>query len=150
MLCDDINRCTVVRAELSCAEALRAEAYVFYDTCLRDMRRGDLQRLTVHAFRSDATNASAWHQTRVFASEGHTAHIHAWDPEDDSTAFSLTHDCHHLRRACDILPAVDCTGPGTMNNLRKQLHNYGYPDWRRPSQHVVGGSIEVWLYTSDQ
>ena len=129
MLLDDVSRHTVHRCEVKAAAALMAASRAFYAPIWASLSDDTDFNLTVHGFRSDATNSGIWQRQKLCALELETAYL-----EELPASRSFEWDWQFMfscqKRVSDLLPVGDGSGPGAIGMLLKTMSALGCPTWQ--------------------
>ena len=117
--------------------------------------------LVIHAIRSDATNSSVWHSSKLFGMELVTTYVRSTSGITDGATF--LERSRTRGQFADPQRVADSTAAGTHAMLRKQLQGLGVPVWERklaaeqqgqaaptgPDAAPLASPLRLWLITSD-
>eukprot|EP00959_Pyramimonas_sp_CCMP1952_P453203 9467843-Pyramimonas_sp.AAC.3 len=142
----DISHQTVCRTEVSFGARLQASFRTFHQSCEADLQIqvaeslegcGEMEPriiscMSVHRWRSDATNSSIWNKNKLLVTELESFYIssEALSSPSDSIRHAMFGDSVSMRRVCDILPVIDASGKGTYCTVRKVCSLSGF-DWAK-------------------
>ena len=86
--------------------------------------------ITMHSFRSDASNTSVWQRRKLFCCSLESAYLSGYDLRGFSDLVkACATSCAISKRVADVLPVSDGTSIGTLALLQKQFHGLGCENW---------------------